>query len=225
MAFLRRHYGNPEVAQASGWLAILGANVLSLLGVVVLAAGVVGIVAPPGTDSSERFDGASGGNETTPVTFPDEESPVVSTTPTTRGADDQGEPPPTTTTTLRTPRTTTLSPPTTTTPPLPQTTAPRPSPPPASVQEQQGSLGADTFLNPHNASGKGARVEPYEWVAVSCRVYAPEIPSANPDGWWYRLAGPPWANNYYVVANTFWNGDVPGQPPYTHHTDFDVPVC
>ena len=46
----------------------------------------------------------------------------------------------------------------------------------------------------------------------------------NPDGWWYRLGGS-FGGTYYAVANTFWNGDVPNQLPYTHNTDFSVAVC
>jgi hypothetical protein len=100
-----------------------------------------------------------------------------------------------------------------------------PTAPPPTWPEQQGSLGANTFTNPYNASGMGVKVQPYQWVAVSCKVYAPQIVSANPDGYWYRIASPPWSNAYYAVANTFWNGDIPGQKPYVHNTDFAVPNC
>jgi Protein of unknown function (DUF2599) len=100
-----------------------------------------------------------------------------------------------------------------------------PPPPPSTYREQQGSLGANTFTNPYNASGMGQKIAPFQWVDVSCKVFAPQIQSANPDGYWYRIASPPWNNAYYAVANTFWNGDVPGQKPYTHNTDFAVPNC
>jgi len=103
--------------------------------------------------------------------------------------------------------------------------APPPPPPPRTWPEQQGSLGANTFTNPYNASGMGVKIPPYQWVEVSCKVYAPQIVSANPDGYWYRIASAPWSNRYYAVANTFWNGDVPGQKPYVHNTDFAVPNC
>jgi hypothetical protein len=110
--------------------------------------------------------------------------------------------------------------------------APTTSPPPSGGggspslwNEQEGSLGANTFLNPYNASGMGVKIQPYQWVAVSCKVYAPQIVSANPDGYWYRIASSPWDNAFYAVANTFWNGDVPGVLPYTHNTDFTVPNC
>jgi hypothetical protein len=102
---------------------------------------------------------------------------------------------------------------------------PPPPPPPANHVEQQGSLGANTFTNPYNASGMGVKIPPMAYVEVSCKVYAPQIASANPDGYWYRIASSPWNNAYYAVANTFWNGDIPGQLPYTHNTDWAVPNC
>jgi serine/threonine protein kinase len=91
--------------------------------------------------------------------------------------------------------------------------------------EQVWSLsGVGTFVDPHNATGAGQRIETGAWVEVSCKVYAPEIQSVNPDGYWYRIASPPWNGAFYSPANTFWNGDVPGQP-YEHATDFAVPDC
>jgi lysophospholipase L1-like esterase len=108
------------------------------------------------------------------------------------------------------------------------TTPAAPTPPssgPRTYPEQQGSRGANTFTNPNNASGPGPRIEPMQWVDVACKVYAPQIQSANPDGYWYRIASAPWNGQYYAVANTFWNGDVPNQLPYTHNTDFAVPDC
>lgn len=103
--------------------------------------------------------------------------------------------------------------------------APTPALAPRTWPEQQGSLGANTFTNPYNASGMGPKIPAMTWVDVSCKVYAPQIASANPDGYWYRIATPPWNNAYYAVANTFWNGDIPGHKPYTHNTDFAVPNC
>lgn len=108
----------------------------------------------------------------------------------------------------------------------PVTPAPAPAPTPKPTwREQQGSRGANSFSNPFNASGQGPRLEPMTWVDVSCKVYAPQIASVNPDGYWYRIASAPWNNAYYIAANTFWNGDVPGQTPYTHNTDWSVPTC
>lgn len=119
-------------------------------------------------------------------------------------------------------------------PPPPAPSAPSPPPPsppppptsqPRTWSEQQGSLGANTFTNPYNASGMGVKIQPYQRVEVSCKVYAPQIASANPDGYWYRIASAPWKNRYYAVANTFWNGDIPGQKPYTRNTDWAIPNC
>jgi surface antigen len=102
-----------------------------------------------------------------------------------------------------------------------QATVPQP---PAVFAEQQGHHGVNTLTNPFNASGMGPRVDPGQTVQVSCRVYAPQIASANPDGWWYRIHQSPWNDQYYSPANTFMNGD-PWSGPYTHNTDFAVPVC
>ena len=97
-------------------------------------------------------------------------------------------------------------------------------PTPTTYTETQGSRGVNTFSNYHNASGPGTRVNPSQQVQVSCKVYDPTIASANPDGYWYRIASAPWSNAYYAPANTFMNGDPPGGP-FTHNTDFAVPNC
>jgi surface antigen len=99
-----------------------------------------------------------------------------------------------------------------------------PPPPPPVWSEQEGHLGVNTFTNPYNASGMGPRIGAAQTVEVNCRVYAPQIASANPDGWWYRIHTGPWNDAYYSPANTFMNGD-PWNGPYTHNTDFAVRVC
>jgi hypothetical protein len=72
----------------------------------------------------------------------------------------------------------------------------------------------------------GPRIEPNQWVDVSCKVHDPYIASVNPDGYWYRIASSPWSNQYYAAANTFWNGDNPSTPQSQwHNTDFNVPDC
>jgi hypothetical protein len=71
--------------------------------------------------------------------------------------------------------------------------------------ELQGTLGARTFNEP-GEGGEGDPVEPNAKVWVSCKKYAPVIQSVSPDGYWYRLASPPWNDHYYVAANTFLNG-------------------
>jgi hypothetical protein len=91
--------------------------------------------------------------------------------------------------------------------------------------EQSASYGSPTFTDPANASGAGPRIAAMRTVQVLCRVHDPAITSANPGGWWYRIATKPWNGAYYAIANTFWNGDTPGQTPYTHYTDLTVKVC
>jgi hypothetical protein len=117
-------------------------------------------------------------------------------------------------------------------PSSPPASAP-PASPPATPNPPVGSNHAEqetpnhpvnTFTNYHNASGMGPAIAAGQWVEVSCRVYDPTIASVNPDGYWYRIASPPWNNAYYSPANTFMNGD-PYGGPYTHNTDFSVPVC
>jgi hypothetical protein len=120
-------------------------------------------------------------------------------------------------------------------PPAPAPAPPAPSPvappppapaPPQTYPEQEASLGANTFLNYHNASGMGPRINPNQWIEVACKVHDPFIQSVNPDGYWYRIASAPWSNQYYAAANTFWNGDNPSTPrSQWHNTDFNVPDC
>ena len=90
--------------------------------------------------------------------------------------------------------------------------------------EQAGHDGAPTFADYKNVSDPGPRIKPLGKVEVSCKVYDPSIPSASPNGYWYRIASAPWDNHDYAVANTFFNGD-PINGPYSHNTDFKVPNC
>jgi surface antigen len=94
----------------------------------------------------------------------------------------------------------------------------------ATYSETEGQIGANTFIDPVNASGLGARIAPGQQVQVTCKAYDPQIASVNPDGYWYQIASDPWSDAYYAPANTFLNGD-PWGGPYTHNTDFDVPDC
>lgn len=90
--------------------------------------------------------------------------------------------------------------------------------------EKAGSGGARTFSQPAGAT-EGRAVGPNESVRVACKIYKPEPESVLPDGYWYRLASEPWAGRFYAPANSFWNGDIPGQKPYVHNTDLAVPDC
>jgi hypothetical protein len=92
-------------------------------------------------------------------------------------------------------------------------------------REQAGFLGAPTFENPGSASGEGPRIGALAFVEVSCKLYAPQIESAEPDGYWYRIHSPPWRDRFYAVANTFWNGVPPGESGEPVSTDPAVPSC
>jgi hypothetical protein len=109
-------------------------------------------------------------------------------------------------------------------PPTPLSPPPGPTPNPNHLEQETPNHPVNTFTNYHNASGMGPPIAAGQWVEVSCRVYDPTIASVNPDGYWYRIASAPWNNAYYSPANTFMNGD-PYGGPYTHNTDFSVPVC
>lgn len=118
--------------------------------------------------------------------------------------------------------------------PSPSAAAPPSAPPagppatPPSVISigQSGSHGSPTFQNVSNASGQGPTVPAMSSVEISCKVRpSSTIASAQPDGYWYRIHSAPWNDQYYAVANTFWNGDVPGQRPYTHNVDPSIPDC
>lgn len=93
------------------------------------------------------------------------------------------------------------------------------------MEQVSNRSGAPTFTDPARGAGSsGARIPTAAFVEVSCKVYAPIFPSTQPDGYWYRIASPPWNNSYYAVANVFTNGDLPGQMPPTN-TDWSVPDC
>ncbi|MGY2064900.1 hypothetical protein [Blastococcus sp. SYSU DS0619] len=89
--------------------------------------------------------------------------------------------------------------------------------------ETTGSLGANTFTDPRTLQGQAQPIPPDTTVQVRCRYYAPSIPSVLPDGFWYLIDSGEWAGRW-SPANSFMNGDVPGEPTL-HNTDLDVPVC
>ncbi|MFE9685837.1 effector-associated domain EAD1-containing protein [Streptomyces sp. NPDC006285] len=89
--------------------------------------------------------------------------------------------------------------------------------------EQAGSHGARTYKDPTRLSITGPNVEAWKKVDVVCRKHAPSMDSVLPDGYWYLITSKPWNSQYYAPANSFMNGDKPGED--NHHTDFNVPEC
>lgn len=98
-------------------------------------------------------------------------------------------------------------------------------PPSTYHDEQSGFLGSPTFKDPVGATGGGQRIVALEHVEVACRVFAPQIESAEPGGYWYKIHSAPWNDSYYAVANTFWNGVGPGEGGEPVNTDYSVPNC
>ena len=92
-----------------------------------------------------------------------------------------------------------------------------------SLPETTGSLGANTFADPVRLIDQALSIPPDTTVQVRCRFYAPSIPSVTPDGYWYLIDSGKWVGRW-SPANSFMNGDVPGQPTL-HNTDFAVPEC
>ena len=93
------------------------------------------------------------------------------------------------------------------------------------VCEQQGALGARTYRNPDGTKVGEHNVLPEAWVAVDCVVNGPSPSGVSPSGPWYRIRSAPWNDEYYALAGTFWNTDVPGEPPYRHIVDPAVRPC
>lgn len=91
--------------------------------------------------------------------------------------------------------------------------------------ERAAEGGARTFPVPGVLVREGPPVKAGQKIRVICRVYAPSPPSVVPDGYWYKISSSPWDGRYFAAANSFWNGDIPGQLPYTHNTDKSVAKC
>jgi len=91
--------------------------------------------------------------------------------------------------------------------------------------EQEANLGANTFAEPRNASEEGEPIKPNTDVEVTCKLYAPQIESVNPQGYWYRVHSAPWDDKFYAAANTFWNGVAPSNAFEPIFTDYEVPTC
>lgn len=94
----------------------------------------------------------------------------------------------------------------------------------ADVRQKQGTLGAPTFGNPYGSAESGEKVPPNATVRVSCKVHAPWLASASPEGYWYRIESPPWNGEFWVVANTFLNGGT-YRGAGVKYTDHRVPDC
>ncbi len=82
--------------------------------------------------------------------------------------------------------------------------------------------GITTFKDYENASDEGPEIKEDETVDVTCKIFAPEVPSAEPEGYWYRIHSALWSEDYYAVANSFQN-NTEGYKDVD--TDPNVPDC
>jgi hypothetical protein len=70
----------------------------------------------------------------------------------------------------------------------------------------------------------GQLIDAARTVRISCRVQGYRVPDGNI--WWYRIASPPWDNNFYTSADAFWNnGQTSGNFHGSALVDFKVPIC
>ena len=173
--------------------------------------------------SARSTPGQPSSSQAASATLPSSLTPTGSTIPSTTRAHPTGrtgrlspQPSPGTSpgsgTTASRPRTTTRT--TTTNPP-----------PPRTYEEMGGNRSGSLTFEDTKGLAQGPNTIAFgQAVQVSCKVYDVTMPSADPDGYWYRIASSPWNNRYYAVANTFTNGDPLGSPGSTH-TDFRVPDC
>jgi surface antigen len=79
-----------------------------------------------------------------------------------------------------------------------------------------------TFSSYENASGPGVDLGAGHAVQISCKVFAPEIASVEPEGYWYRIHSSPWNDEFYAAANAFEN-NTEGKKDV--NTDAKVPDC
>jgi hypothetical protein len=79
-----------------------------------------------------------------------------------------------------------------------------------------------TFRDYEDATGEGQEIGADQTVEVSCKIFAPMIESAEPEGFWYRIHSKPWDDEYYAVANAFRNISGAGEGI---DTDPNVPNC
>jgi hypothetical protein len=93
---------------------------------------------------------------------------------------------------------------------------------PTYYTETPESNAITTFSDYEDATNDGQEIMLGETVEVSCKVFAPEVESTEPEGFWYRIHSKPWNDKYYAVANAFRNITGAGEGI---DTDPNVPNC
>lgn len=104
----------------------------------------------------------------------------------------------------------------------PPTTPACPSCPTGATHEVTAKPGgANTFRDPKQVLGKGARLGGSQTVRALCRMHAPSMESA---AWWYLVLDEPWNGQYYAPASSF-RTDEPPDGPVENKVDRAIPVC
>jgi hypothetical protein len=93
---------------------------------------------------------------------------------------------------------------------------------PVYFRESTEGISVSTFRDYEAAGEEGVEIGAFQSVEVGCKVFAPEIASIEPEGFWYRIHSSPWSDEYYAAANAFLNGANFGEAIYT---DTAVPDC
>lgn len=95
----------------------------------------------------------------------------------------------------------------------------------AATYSETAGIDTHTWSNHTNAGGtEGPLIPRHTTVQVSCRLTGFVVRDGNP--WWYRLASPPWSNNFYASADPFYNnGQTSGDLKGTPWVDEQVPIC
>ena len=93
-----------------------------------------------------------------------------------------------------------------------------------SYAETTGGV-AHTWTNFMDAGGsEGPPISSNQTVQITCRTTGFTVADGN--NWWYEIASGPWANNYWVSADAFYNnGSTSGSLVGTPFYDPNVPVC
>jgi hypothetical protein len=84
---------------------------------------------------------------------------------------------------------------------------------------------ANTWTDYTNAGGsQGPTIPAYSTVAISCKLTGFRVADGNTS--WYRVAAPPWNDQFYVSADAFYNnGQTSGSLIGTPFVDPNVGNC
>jgi hypothetical protein len=83
---------------------------------------------------------------------------------------------------------------------------------------------ARTYGAPYKMMDEGKRIDNHATVRVSCKIVAPSAGASTVGTYWYRIASPPWNDQFYSPTNSFLNDD-PITGSHEKIVDEGVPYC